>query len=360
MRHGSDPIWGTLALVSDLLMRDDGSSRQKVDSPRCGGPYLIIQSSMCEVENFIEFSTDREKTRLTSWLIEQRQLGNQCPEITKNVIEIIKQQEDMPIRDRADRILIHVNSKTDQLGQCVEYGYDSSEETNNQTIEHLRLDPVTPDQEKNYYELLAYSECTSQKELESLIKYLEEHRLIESLGRYYPHIILRLTFEGKLRLEEINKSKTNSQKVILEEVSRDQKESSRGFMAMWFHPSMDQAWQKGFEPGIREAGCEPVRIDQKQHVNKIDDEVRAEIRRAQFVVADLTGDRGGVYYEAGFAHGLDIPVVFTRRKNSGETHFDLRQYNCIFWEDSNLRKLQEDLANRITAILGDGPGKSAS
>jgi len=128
---------------------------------------------------------------------------------------------------------------------------------------------------------------------------------------------------------------------------------------------MDKAWEEGFEPGIKKTGYEPVRIDQKQHVNKIDDEIIAEIRRARFVVADFTQDetgaRGGVYYEAGFAHGLGISVIFTCREDwLKKIHFDIRQYNCIRWKDNDLEKLQKDLANRITAILGDGPGRSAS
>lgn len=44
-------------------------------------------------------------------------------------------------------------------------------------------------------------------------------------------------------------------------------------MAMWFAPSMNKAWKLGFEPGIRKAGYNPVRIGQKQRVNKIDDEI---------------------------------------------------------------------------------------
>ena len=122
--------------------------------------------------------------------------------------------------------------------------------------------------------------------------------------------------------------------------------------------------KKGFEPGIRKAGYDPVRIDQKQHVNKIDDEIIAKIRRARFIVADFTQDesgaRGGVYYEAGFAHGLGIPVIFTCREDClKEIHFDIRQYNCILWKDKDLEKLQKDLTNRIRAILEDGPGRVA-
>ena len=56
-----------------------------------------------------------------------------------------------------------------------------------------------------------------------------------------------------------------------------------------------------------------------------------------------------------------IPVIFTCREDcSNNTHFDIRQYNCIRWKDDDFEKLQKDLKNRITAIIGDGPRSSAN
>ena len=129
---------------------------------------------------------------------------------------------------------------------------------------------------------------------------------------------------------------------------------------MWFHESMDDVWLKAVKPGIEDAGYEPVRIDRKEHVNKIDDEIIAELQRARFVVADFThgddGPRGGVYYEAGFAHGKDREVVFTCEKDALQRiHFDTRQYNHIVWEAEKLDEFRRRLKNRICAVVGEGP-----
>lgn len=83
------------------------------------------------------------------------------------------------------------------------------------------------------------------------------------------------------------------------------------------------------------------------------------------MIADFTQDkreaRGGVYYEAGFAHVPNIPVIFTCREDwFKKIHFDIRQYNCIRRKNEDLEKLRKDLTNRITAILGDGPVRLAS
>lgn len=85
-----------------------------------------------------------------------------------------------------------------------------------------------------------------------------------------------------------------------------------------------------------------------QHDGKIDDRIIAEIRIAGLVVADFTGGRGGVYYEAGYAQGLGIPVVWTCREDyfrEKGVHFDTRQYNHIVWRDA--ADLREKLKNRL-------------
>ena len=127
---------------------------------------------------------------------------------------------------------------------------------------------------------------------------------------------------------------------------------------MWFHESMAEAFEKGIKPAVEDAGYEPLRIDRKEHINKIDDEIIAEIRRSRFLVADFThgedGARGGVYYEAGFAHGLGIPFIFTCRDDTVETlHFDTNHYSHIVWSDP--MDLREKLKNRILAVIGEGP-----
>ena len=132
--------------------------------------------------------------------------------------------------------------------------------------------------------------------------------------------------------------------------------SNIGFCAMWFSEEVKPLWINVIEPAIRSAGYEPLRIDSKQHNGKIDDEIMASIRGSRFVVADFTGSRGGVYYEAGFAHGLDLPVIFMCREGD-DLHFDIRQYNCIFCKADALEDAQARLKNRILATLGQGPLK---
>lgn len=126
--------------------------------------------------------------------------------------------------------------------------------------------------------------------------------------------------------------------------------SRTGFVAMSFEPSLSSAFSNGIEPAIREAGYEPLRVDKIHHNAKICDRIVAEIRRARFVVADVTLQRPGVYFEAGFAMALGLPVIWCCRKdNLSEVHFDTRQYNHIVWEQPT--DLRQQLVDRIRATI---------
>lgn len=133
-------------------------------------------------------------------------------------------------------------------------------------------------------------------------------------------------------------------------------ESTIGFCAMWFAPENEPLWTEAFAPGIRNAGYSPIRIDRQEHTNMIDDEIIATIRRSKFLVSDFTGQRGGVYFESGFALGFGLRVIWTCRADElSAVHFDNRQYNFLVWEREKLSDLAKRLQNRIEATIGRGP-----
>jgi len=120
---------------------------------------------------------------------------------------------------------------------------------------------------------------------------------------------------------------------------------------MWFDSSLDEAWEDGFEKSCDAAGgYKALRMNLKEHNQKICDAIIAEIRKSRFLVADFTGHRGGVYFEAGYALGLGIPIIWTCREDELEkTHFDTRQYNHVVWKDE--KDLFVKLKRRIEATI---------
>jgi len=133
-------------------------------------------------------------------------------------------------------------------------------------------------------------------------------------------------------------------------------ESSNAFIAMSFHPDRDP-FERAISSAVSAAGYLPIRVDQVEHVNHIDDEIIARIRGSKFLIADFTGQRNGVYFEAGFMLGLGRPVMWLCEKEDlKNVHFDTRQYNTIDYIDA--ADLQKRLQFRIEAILGKGPHTS--
>ena len=130
--------------------------------------------------------------------------------------------------------------------------------------------------------------------------------------------------------------------------------STKAFVAMWFRADLMPAWREGFWPCLDQLGYDAIRIDQEEFLGKIDDRIVAGIRESSLMVADFTGHRGGVYWEAGFAHGLGLPVLYTCRRNDiRRAHFDTRQYNHIVWDAP--ADLSAKLRARVEATVPNRP-----
>lgn len=157
-------------------------------------------------------------------------------------------------------------------------------------------------------------------------------------------------------------------RIYVEERTRELAQGRQGFVAMSFDPSLKCVFEQGIGPALEDAGYRSLRIDQTDFTGGVVDRIMAEIRKSKFVVADFTacwqctadqpckknGAPGGVYYEAGFAQGLDIPVFLTCRKSCAEAvHFDIDHINRLEW--NTLEEFRCRLKRRIEAVLGRGP-----
>jgi nucleoside 2-deoxyribosyltransferase len=172
---------------------------------------------------------------------------------------------------------------------------------------------------------------------------------------FYLHHLFQLNYiEGDLHSSELVVRPEGIH--FVESLQRVGRDSEIGFCAMWFNDEVLPLWTDAIEPAITDAGFDPKRVDFIHHNNRIDDEILAWIRRSRFLIADLTGHRQGVYFEAGFAMGLGLPVVWmVMDSDAANTHFDNRQFNRIEWSYDNLAEARGRLRDRIIATIGLGP-----
>lgn len=127
-------------------------------------------------------------------------------------------------------------------------------------------------------------------------------------------------------------------------------DSKQAFIAMWFDASMDSYYDDGIAPAIKDAGYSPLKINMKEYNGDVCDEIIADINRSKFIVSDFTGERGGVYFEAGYAMGKGKEVIFTVHEDKiKDLHFDTEHYNHITYKTPE--ELYKKLLNRIRATI---------
>jgi hypothetical protein len=124
------------------------------------------------------------------------------------------------------------------------------------------------------------------------------------------------------------------------------------FVAMSFDPSLDGLYERGIKPAVEACGLTVINVGNVQYNGVVTDLIHAEIRRAQVIVADVTGQRQNVYFEAGLAIGLGRTVIWSCHEDEiHDVHFDTRQYSHVEWKDAaDLRVKLEDRIRGTVSI----------
>jgi len=318
------PIWGH----GEGRANPQGYLIYVEESPRAGGQYVVDRDARDRLQDdpIVRRDPLKVKARLTTMLVDEREQGVLWPRVTIERIEEAKKADPLPVPKRAERLLRYlVKCSAGEIGSQIPV-----------------LDVRTPD----YARALAWSESTGRDEIVFLIDYLSQKGWVEIVEYTDDIERVAVTVDGYARIESLKTSSVDS---------------AQAFVAMWFDDETDDAYEKGIKPAIEQSGYTPMRIDRKPDANKLDDDIIAEIGRSRFLVSDMThgedGARGSVYFEAGFADGLGIPIIYTcRRDLVSKVHFDTRQYAHIVWETPD--DLRKGLMDRILARIGEGPNKA--
>ena len=184
---------------------------------------------------------------------------------------------------------------------------------------------------------LAY--CTSGGELMFLLHHLMQDGLLDGPPvRSDPPIFdwAAVSLKGWARVEQLRAGSTSF---------------AQAFVAMTFDPGLEWIYTEAIAPAIQKAGYQPLILSRQEHADRVDERIVLELNRSRFVVAEFAQHRPSVYFEAGYAVGRGLPVIWTCRVDDYEhAHFDTRQYNHIVWRTAD--ELRDRLYTRLKVVVG--------
>lgn len=297
-------------LGSNEVHYSDYGERLSLDCARCGKFTITATAAAVAEKNNLS-------PKLSAWIRDRNENGVDVPEINSaSLKEIETKLPTYRVADKQLLLLRALEKKTEFPGQAV-------------TVhEHLDFP-------------LAWA--TSEKEFLYLLRSLIERGFVRRIDGL-PELTDSFVFEMQI---------TPVGWTFLDEHARPSVISDQAFVAMAFAPELNSAWEAGIRPALRKAGFMPYRVDVDLHIERIDAKIMSEIKNSRFLVADVTLQRPGVYFEAGYAAGLGLPVFWTVRQDDlKNVHFDTRQYNHIVWKNED--HLAEQLYSFVNAIIGKG------
>ena len=172
--YSACPIWNTPASIEPRT-----GLGETVESPRAGGRYFIADRATA----ILKSRDENQKARLTSWLIEQRRLGADCPKIFSPEVDQMKQRRGLSVHQRADNLLLYIQKQTPNIGETFGYHIDEA-------------DPA-------FMEMLAWSESTKSEEVLYLADSLEIQGWLSPDHQALGYLGYVITVEGYRYLAEI-------------------------------------------------------------------------------------------------------------------------------------------------------------
>jgi hypothetical protein len=309
---GICPVCESEAEVSEEFKNSDRIDVIKSDCPRCG-LFVISNSVIKAIDNLIELGENIQKNKrfaLSHYIAIQKrrsEFGHQRPlELYNDTYSAIIESLELPNpAEQADNLIIFI-------GESARFHTDQIK------IEPLRLAAL----------IGAYKE----KSIILITSELQKQDLIECYrkngeGNVAPDndYKLSLTFKGWQRYEELKKVRKDSKKV---------------FIAMGYGNADSERLYSEILPDVikKELGLELIILRDNLRSGIVDNIMREDISQSCLLLAEMTNYNKGAYWEAGFAEGLKIPVIYLCEKSVFEStdkairpHFDVNHCTFIPW-----------------------------
>lgn len=282
-----------------------GSKDQKyISCSNCGDHFMT--GSLFEA--FAHFKEQKENFyKVSSWICEQNKVFAKKPIITSNKLQEILDTKDKKVKEKFD-LLMHFLSFNDS---------------------------------KKWSEEKAIVRCwfKDKKELYKHMKKAEKEGYVElsEVSLFNGKIIdgYKMTFDGLQYVEELGEPNQDSKNI---------------FVAFNFQDELTRVFSTYVKDAIEELGftCVIVNQESTSHDEKITDAIIAKLKSSRIVIADFTNHSSNVYFEAGFAMGMKIPVIWTCQSGH-EFAFDTGQYPHLTWNDGE--ELKQKIIDRVQVII---------
>ena len=288
---------------------------EKYECPRCG-PYFLSVTLLATLPQTL--GEDETKRSLLSHAVRKLQRHNQLPFLTSDLVkEILKGSLPSPVQ-QAENLVLWLGTNLKGPGEEIWVNPAS----------HLSI--VGSRTPAGFGFVLEHLFNTG----------ILDGKRSKTMSGMNAHATL--TFDGWRHFDQLHRGAATSRKA---------------FMAMKYgDTTLDFVVDKAFRPALRKTGFSLQRLDEVPKAGLIDDRLRVEIRTSRFLIADLTHENAGAYWEAGFAEGLGKPVVYTCEKGkfaASTTHFDTNHHLTVLWSVEDLSACEEALKATIRATLPD-------
>jgi hypothetical protein len=268
-----------------------------------------------EIDDFLPLKTPKQ-CALASYLIRRLQ-GQTRPILTSDFFKSLSQRSLPTPAEACDNLLLLIAEKADgRPGRPVSFEDDPS--------------------------ILALVGVMEAPDVAWVFRTLQSAGLIDGQMYLIGNFRANLTASGWQRVEELKRAHVSSRFAF--------------FARQFQNPDLDKVFEQCLRPAVAQTGYELRPVTQRAGL--VDAIIEDEIRRCRFLIADLSDDNAGAYWEAGFAEGLGKSVIYVCRAKEGtaekQTHFDANHRHTIRWDLSALEQTAIKLKAVIrNTLLGD-------
>ena len=179
------PTWHTVVPYEHA-----GGDATIYDSPRAGGRYWITGRAFTLLENR---NDEAFRLRLTSWLVEKRKAGEDCPKVYPHDLDSIAERDRLSMEARALNLLVYMSHKLPDAAELFEY--------------EIQVEPSDYDDDRRrplivrHWEMLAWSESSKLEHVCTLLDYLVDRGRLEKVRGGATLLRYRITASGWAAVE---------------------------------------------------------------------------------------------------------------------------------------------------------------